>query len=444
MWEQQRTQQQMLLELLTKQQEEMALQKQEIEEIRRREKEPPARVKLPKPTLQKLSPSDDVEHYVATFERIATQQAWPEEVWAVQLAGLLTGKALAAYASLGAGEALDYKKVKAAIFRRYEISEETHRQRFRQDRRKETESYREWADRLKDHFVRWTKGQDIPLEELVLLEQFLQGAPEDLRVWLRERKPKTLREVAELADDYVIARKEERRTVLRKQPPLTAMGGGLRQHSERKRGPRNGAPPHRSGSIQDGRARTNARGDIKCYNCNRYGHLMYNCPNRTSPDAAATTKALYGNTYCSPARDMAGQRHRCWGRIDNKWTCLMVDTGCDMSMVSGRYVHPAKVNWKETVPVQCVHGDTVEYPTAAVTFLIGGEEQMANVAVAPDLPVPALLGRDLYDVEVAPHQRKGLLVVTRSRSKTQASNGPGNSNPTHTGQSDSLDTRPQR
>ena len=56
--------------------------------------------KLPKPTLQKLDPSDDIEHYIATFERIAQQQKWPEDMWSTQLAGLLIGKAMAAYASM--------------------------------------------------------------------------------------------------------------------------------------------------------------------------------------------------------------------------------------------------------------------------------------------------------------------------------------------------------
>ena len=60
-------------------------------------------MKLPKPTLQKLGDQDDIEHFMATFERIAKQQDWPKKVWATQLAGLLTGKAMAAYAALESG-----------------------------------------------------------------------------------------------------------------------------------------------------------------------------------------------------------------------------------------------------------------------------------------------------------------------------------------------------
>ena len=41
-----------------------------------------------------------------------SKQDWPKEVWATQLAGLLTGKGLAAYAAMVSTEALDYERVK--------------------------------------------------------------------------------------------------------------------------------------------------------------------------------------------------------------------------------------------------------------------------------------------------------------------------------------------
>ena len=96
--------------------------------------------------------------------------------------GLLSGKALAAYAALTPEDAVVYDiyTVKGAILRRYEINEETYRQRFRTDRKKGEESYREYADRLGDHFSRWVANQSIGIEELVKIEQFISGVPEDL------------------------------------------------------------------------------------------------------------------------------------------------------------------------------------------------------------------------------------------------------------------------
>ena len=83
--------------------------------------------------LQKLTVTDNVEYFLSTFEKIAMQQEWSKQVWATQLAGLLPGKALAAYATLTLEDTALHGKVKETILRRYEINEETYHQQFRQD-----------------------------------------------------------------------------------------------------------------------------------------------------------------------------------------------------------------------------------------------------------------------------------------------------------------------
>ena len=73
--EQQREQQKILLALVEQQKEELAQQRREMAELRiqqhEHEKEKTA-TRSPKPTLQKLGPDDDIEHFLTTFERIAT------------------------------------------------------------------------------------------------------------------------------------------------------------------------------------------------------------------------------------------------------------------------------------------------------------------------------------------------------------------------------------
>ena len=129
MQKQHKAQQKMLLDLIEQQ---LVAHEQEMKALkdgsRKGGLEDSSKVKLPKPTLQKLTPMDNVEHFLATFERIAAQQKWPKEVWVMQVAGLLTGKGMAAYAALTPEDAIVYEKVKEAILRRYEISEETYRQ----------------------------------------------------------------------------------------------------------------------------------------------------------------------------------------------------------------------------------------------------------------------------------------------------------------------------
>ena len=237
--EQQAAQQEVLIRLVEQQREEMARYRDEMQSARA-EAAAATRPKLPKPTLQKLGDRDDIESFLSTFERIAKQQDWPKEVWAMQLAGLLTGKALAAYAAMVSTEALEYEKVKRAVLHRYDVNEETHRLRFRQEQKRPEESYRAWVCRSTDHFDKWMKDQEMSLREVIIMEQVLMGVPEDMAVWLKERKPKSLDELGTLADDYVLARRSEGVRPLRPTAPGLRQGPGKANTFVKEEQPRPG------------------------------------------------------------------------------------------------------------------------------------------------------------------------------------------------------------
>lgn len=80
------------------------------------------------PRLEKLSESDDIEHFLITFERIAAVCRWPKEDWAFRLIPLLTGKARAAHVHMDVEDSLEYDEVKLAILKKYDINQETYRQ----------------------------------------------------------------------------------------------------------------------------------------------------------------------------------------------------------------------------------------------------------------------------------------------------------------------------
>ena len=96
---------------------------------------------------------------------------------------------------------------------------------------------------------------------------------------------------------------------------------------------------------------------------------------------------------------------------------MLVDTGSDRTIVSAGVVRGAKLDAANKVPVLCVHGDVCSYPTAEVELVSGSWRKKARVAVAPNLPVAVLLGRDAYSEEGEAEVSQGLVAVTRSQSK---------------------------
>ena len=188
--------------------EQMELMRRLVEESRRPVPEPKADVAaLPK--LTKLAEQDDIEAYITVFERTMTAYEVDKSRWSYMLAPQLTGKAQRAFAAMEAERSGDYDAVKDAILRRYDINEKAYRQRLRASAKKGEETYRELATRTMELTQKWTKEcktkQDVL--EMIATEQLLNTVSEEVRVWVRERKPKTTAEAGQLAEDYVQARK---------------------------------------------------------------------------------------------------------------------------------------------------------------------------------------------------------------------------------------------
>lgn len=160
--------------------------------------------------MQQLSEMDDIEHYLTTFERIATVCKWPPEDWVIQLVPLLTGKARAAYVAMDVEEATNYAQVREAILMKYSINAETCHQRFRSMEVLMEETPKELYIQLKDLFYKWVKPAKKTIYEVaetIILEQFLIMLCPELQTWIKEHDPSSAEEAARLADVFVAARR---------------------------------------------------------------------------------------------------------------------------------------------------------------------------------------------------------------------------------------------
>ena len=93
----------------------------------------------------KLPPFDDskeqVDAYLARFERYAVVQNWHRDTWASSLSALLKGEALNVYYRLPDEDMSDYNALKTALLKRYQLTEDGFRAKFRSARPEKGESF---------------------------------------------------------------------------------------------------------------------------------------------------------------------------------------------------------------------------------------------------------------------------------------------------------------
>ncbi len=150
---------------------------------------------------------DDLDAYLQRFERYAQSQAWKESDWVTNLSALLKGKALDVYSRLSPEDSADYGKLKDALLKRFHLNEHGFMLKFRSARPEKDESAPQFAVRLDNLITRWvdmakTEKTYDALKDLLLREQFLNCCNEPLSLFLKERKPTKVSEMAHFAEQY--------------------------------------------------------------------------------------------------------------------------------------------------------------------------------------------------------------------------------------------------
>lgn len=112
----------------------------------------------------------------------------------------------------------------------------------------------------------------------MLMEQFLTGVPNEVMHWLKDQKPKTVDEMARLADQYYALRKpavnEQNDTVL-------AFG---RETSRKWPSSKPSGPVPRQFPKSDGVKPDGVKSIMKCWFCKSPGHKMADCRKRINAE----------------------------------------------------------------------------------------------------------------------------------------------------------------
>ncbi|KAM7315735.1 axoneme-associated protein mst101(2)-like [Ixodes scapularis] len=228
----------------------------------------------------------------------------PGEVKALKIKDLM--QPFKVVARLSPEEAADYDAVKLGLQKKYRLSTEAFRQRFRGARKKPEESYIEFAYNLRSNLVEWLKSAEVygnhdGIVECFGLEQLYKGMPEVMRYWVQDKNPDTTQKAAELAEEFVARRSSQKDdTPERKFPGARGdyRGKYYKPRSEEdKREPKDSETgAHRSRAAGGGEAgeenhraekqgradettkkQFEARKPMRCFRCNETGHMAAGC-----------------------------------------------------------------------------------------------------------------------------------------------------------------------
>jgi len=258
---------------------------------------------------------DFMDSYLNRFERFAESQKWKFADWATFLSALLKGRALDVYSRLPPEQANDYDNLKEALLKRYQLSAEGFKIRFRTVKPEAGETPIQFLTRLDNYIQRWIELAKVDktyegLKALFIQEQYLDVCPKELALFLRERTPATLTDLGTIAEKYIEAHAtkivsgiDPRNTRIRslQTEPRRCHLCGSPSHLQRQcpkkatSTPKSVTPPPPRRPPPTFGTRppptSGIRPQIKCFLCDRPGHIARNCFASTKLAAAETIAA---------------------------------------------------------------------------------------------------------------------------------------------------------
>ena len=146
--------------------------------------------------------------------------------------------------------------------------------------------------RLKNYLCKWIELSEVTksfegVVDLIVREQFCNACSKELSVYLTERKPKTIKELADMADQYLIAHNKK----------LSSRSAPSRKEDGR---------PNELGGAGDAA--------LRCFSCQGYGHKVADCRVRAT-GSRRTWEANRGRKYCQRCSESGHDATDCRAKL---------------------------------------------------------------------------------------------------------------------------------
>ena len=302
--------------------------------------------------------NDNIDAYLERFERSAKMQNWDTVDYAMILSALLTGKALEVYSRMPINDASDYNKIKAALLKSYNCSEEGFRRMFRKAKPVDSESPEQYATRIESYCEKWIEMAGVStydeLKNLIVREQFLNMCPQHLATHLNERAFNSIPEMCLQAERYLQAHNQDMTTHNQARVPGYKREDVKIENTELKE-------CYNCGKLGHTRAKCRNEGggdEQKCSRCNMFGHSEEVCRNIKERALMMTSRETDRQRYETrkqPDNDNTRMRYRkkamnikdgllpVKGMINNHVADTLRDTGCTTVCVNKKLVLPEQL-----------------------------------------------------------------------------------------------------